>query len=61
MPGDSGSCRSTLARRRRTGEREGIQSRKGDDNMRVMVLVKATKESEAGEMPSETLLSEMMH
>jgi hypothetical protein len=29
--------------------------------MRVMVLVKATKESEAGEMPSETLLSEMMH
>jgi hypothetical protein len=28
--------------------------------MRVMVLVKATKESEAGEMPSETLLSEMM-
>ena len=28
--------------------------------MRVMVLVKATKESEAGEMPSEKLLSEMM-
>jgi hypothetical protein len=28
--------------------------------MRVMVLVKATKESEAGEMPSERLLSEMM-
>ena len=28
--------------------------------MRVMVLVKATRESEAGEMPSEKLLSEMM-
>jgi hypothetical protein len=28
--------------------------------MRFMVLVKATKESEAGEMPSEKLLSEMM-
>src|SRR5688572_26044982 len=28
--------------------------------MKVMVLVKATQESEAGEMPSKTLLSEMM-
>jgi hypothetical protein len=28
--------------------------------MRVMVLVKATSESEAGEMPSERLLSEML-
>ena len=28
--------------------------------MKVMVLVKATKESEAAEMPSKTLLSEMM-
>src|SRR3954471_17248122 len=28
--------------------------------MRVMVLVKATEQSEAGEMPSEQLLSEMM-
>ena len=27
--------------------------------MRVMVLVKATKESEAGEMPSTELLTEM--
>ena len=27
--------------------------------MRVMVLVKATKESEAGEMPSQELLTEM--
>ena len=27
--------------------------------MRVMVLVKANKESEAGEMPSEELLSQM--
>jgi hypothetical protein len=29
------------------------------DNMRVMVLVKATKASEAGQMPDERLLSEM--
>ena len=28
--------------------------------MRVIVFVKATKESEAGEMPSEQMLSEMM-
>jgi hypothetical protein len=28
--------------------------------MRVMVLIKATPESESGEMPSERLLSEMM-
>ena len=28
--------------------------------MRVMVLIKATEESEAGEMPSEELLTEMM-
>ena len=28
--------------------------------MRVMVLIKATKESEAGEMPSEELLSQML-
>ena len=28
--------------------------------MRVMVLVKATKESESGEMPSEELLSQML-
>jgi hypothetical protein len=30
------------------------------DEMRVMVLIKATKESEAGEMPSEELLSQML-
>jgi hypothetical protein len=28
--------------------------------MRVMVMIKATEQSEAGEMPSEQLLSEMM-
>ena len=32
---------------------------KGNTQMRVMVLVKATKESEAGEMPSTELLIEM--
>jgi hypothetical protein len=29
--------------------------------MRVIVLVKASKESEAGQMPSERLLTDMMH
>ena len=32
---------------------------KGDKAMRFIVLVKASKESEAGEMPSEQILSEM--
>jgi hypothetical protein len=32
----------------------------GSTNMRVMVMVKATEQSEAGEMPSEQLLSDMM-
>src|SRR5690606_25800060 len=33
--------------------------RRGDEAMRVMVLVKATAESEAGIMPSEELFAEM--
>src|SRR5438874_11341451 len=32
---------------------------KGDSTMRVLVLVKATKDSEAGVMPSKELLTEM--
>src|SRR5687768_14777524 len=32
---------------------------KGDATMRFMVIVKATKDSEAGVMPSEQLLAEM--
>jgi hypothetical protein len=32
---------------------------KGDNNMRFMVMVKATKESEAGVLPDEKLLTEM--
>jgi hypothetical protein len=32
---------------------------KGEINMRVMVLVKASKESEAGQMPSEQILRDM--
>jgi hypothetical protein len=31
----------------------------GDSAMKVMVLVKATQDSEAGAMPSEQLLTEM--
>jgi hypothetical protein len=33
--------------------------RKGDTTMRFMIIVKATKDSEAGVMPSEQLLTEM--
>jgi hypothetical protein len=33
--------------------------KKGDTTMRVMVIVKASKESEAGQMPSEQLLRDM--
>src|SRR3954469_11646819 len=32
----------------------------GRTNMRVMVMIKATEQSEAGEMPSEQLLSDML-
>jgi hypothetical protein len=32
---------------------------KKEDDMKVMVLVKATKDSEAGVMPTQTLLAEM--
>src|SRR2546428_7632407 len=40
------------------GQKPTHTRRKHD--MRVMVLVKASEQSEAGEMPSEQLLSEMM-
>jgi hypothetical protein len=35
------------------------EQKKGDTTMRFMIIVKATKDSEAGVMPSEQLLSEM--
>jgi hypothetical protein len=51
-----------LARRRsthgRTSRRTGRRPRK-DRTMKVMVIVKATKNSEAGIMPSEKLLADM--
>jgi hypothetical protein len=34
-------------------------TKKGDSTMKVMVMVKATQDSEAGLMPSEQLLKEM--
>jgi len=37
----------------------GRQKSQGDMTMRCMVMVKATKESEAGELPDEKLLTEM--
>src|SRR5262245_9808991 len=45
----------------RAGPRPGSQpeTRKEKTTMRFMVMVKATKDSEAGKMPSEKLLSEM--
>jgi hypothetical protein len=36
-----------------------IEARKKETTMRVMVIVKATRESEAGQMPSEKLLRDM--
>jgi hypothetical protein len=46
---------------RRLHERPGSDRRQTgqEDDMRVMVMVKATAESEAGVMPSEQLLAEM--
>src|SRR6516225_7508215 len=42
------------------GARAFLQpDRSGDPNMRVMVMVKATRESEANVMPSTELLAEM--
>jgi hypothetical protein len=40
--------------------RKTTYGRRRELRMRVIVFVKATKESEAGEMPSEQLLTEMM-
>jgi uncharacterized glyoxalase superfamily protein PhnB len=37
-----------------------LSENKGNTHMKVMVAVKATKESELGKMPSEKLLSDMM-
>src|SRR5262249_36486305 len=39
--------------------RPQFRGTKGEADMRVMVLVKASKESEAGQMPSEQMLREM--
>src|SRR5262245_49246846 len=47
---ESGSARSTNG---------GTDQPNGETNMRFMVIVKATKDSEAGQMPSEELLAAM--
>jgi hypothetical protein len=36
-----------------------VRNKKGETTMRFMILIKATKDSEAGVMPSEQLLTEM--
>jgi hypothetical protein len=48
-----------LVRRMSNGGRRGLLRIRGDKTMRVMVLVKATKDSEAGIMPSTELLAAM--
>jgi hypothetical protein len=40
-------------------DRQRAFERKGDATMRVMVLIRASRESEAGDLPSEQLLAEM--
>jgi hypothetical protein len=47
--------------RRNPSQRSGasLKTHKGDTTMRFMVIVKATKNSEAGVMPSEKLLADM--
>jgi hypothetical protein len=42
-----------------TGKKILQQNQKGEMPMRFMIIVKATKDSEAGVMPSEQLLTEM--
>src|SRR5262245_10801949 len=41
------------------GPRSAREQRRGDQPMRVMVIVKASKESEAGQMPTTELLAAM--
>src|SRR5438094_478013 len=49
-----------LVRRIRRARREArIETRRRSTTMRFMVMVKATKESEAGVLPSEQLLADM--
>src|SRR5687767_14845956 len=51
--------RGRTARRRRAGDRPGHDDETGGSAMKVMVMVKATADSEAGVLPSEQLLAEM--
>jgi hypothetical protein len=51
-----GSARRCYKRR----ESNSLVPHEGDTAMRVMVLIKATKGSEAGKMPSQALLADMM-
>ena len=47
--------------RRLSGARDGpVFSNRKEDTMRVLVIVKATKDSEAGVLPPKGLLVEMM-
>src|SRR5438270_3448878 len=51
--------RGREARRRRAGDRPEHDDETGGWAMKVMVMVKASADSEAGVMPSEQLLAEM--
>jgi hypothetical protein len=54
------SISGALVRRRNgTGIPTPVLSREGDNTMRFCVMVRATKDSESGAMPSEKMLAEM--
>ena len=55
----SRTCRNPARPVRRRGEGPPETNRRGSTTMRFMMLVKASKESEAGQMPSQAELEEM--
>jgi hypothetical protein len=62
MPGRSDDrCGVSISRLsvRPSGERVNEYSTRGEEQMRVMVIVKASKESESGQMPDEKILGAM--
>lgn len=56
---DPGMARSTYGQRREPGQCSPGEDAGRSMNMKVMVIVKATKNSEAGAMPTEKLIMEM--
>jgi hypothetical protein len=48
-----------LGDRKKVGSRKQQNTKRGEAKMRFMMIVKASKESEAGQMPSEEMLNTM--